>query len=62
MKYEEFIKYVLNGHEFEGFIYSHELKILNIDDDYITVIINKEVNKYLYDEIQNVKIFNKHYF
>ena len=62
MRYEEFINYVLKGHEFEGFICSYELKILNIDDDYITVIIDKEVNKYSYDEIQNVKIFNNKTF
>ena len=26
MRYEKFIEYVLNGHEFMGFVCSHELK------------------------------------
>ena len=30
MRYEKFIEYVLNGHEFMGFVCSHELKILNV--------------------------------
>ena len=36
MSYEKFIEYVLNGHEFMGFVCSHELKILNVIEGYFT--------------------------
>ena len=58
MRYEEFIKYVLNGHEFIGFVCSHELKILNVIDGCVTVIIDNEHNHYLYNDIEKVLIYN----
>ena len=62
MKYENFIEYILIGHEFIGFVCSEELKILNLDDDYITVIINNKRYDYPYDKIENVKIYNNKTF
>lgn len=62
MRYEEFIKYILNGHEFIGQILSNEFKVLNVIDDYITIIIGNEHKHYLYDNIEKEIIYDNKTF
>lgn len=59
MEYNKFINYVEMGHEFIGIIDNKELKILNIMDDKVTVIIESKAKHYDYENIRYVKIYNK---
>lgn len=62
MRYEEFIKYILNGHEFIGQLLSNEFKVLNVIDDCITVIIGNEHKHYSYDNIEKEIIYDNKTF
>lgn len=62
MRYEKFIEYVLNGHEFMGFVCSHELKILNVIEEYVTVIIDNDHKHYLYTDIEEALVYDNKTF
>lgn len=59
MNYNEFIKYVEIGHEFIGSVDGKELKVLNIMDDKVTVIIDSKARHYVDTNIRYAKIYNK---
>lgn len=62
MRYEKFIEYVLNGHEFIGFVCSHKLKILNVIEGCVTVIIDNDHKHYLYTDIEEELVYDNKTF
>ena len=62
MRYDKFIEYVVNGHEFLGFVCSHELIILNVIEGCITVIIDNDHKHYLYTDIEEALVYDNKTF